>query len=174
MICNVRKELRSDILGTSCRKSTPSSSSAVTLRDEFVANVTFFKRTHWPSAKFSIQPFHTHYTTSTTPTTHPYPHTSSHRAQFATFPCNQPVRAERRVRVRIFKRGGKLQNVAQLPSNNWHHKKHAGPKGVSKDNLFFVWMLDKGCSYIGFNCCNHVEQSHFIGPLPPLAHCPWG
>ena len=138
LICNVRKELRSDILGTSCRKSTPSRGSAVTLRDEFVANVTFFKRTHRPSAKFSIQPFHTHYTTSTTLTTHPYPHTSSHQAQFATFPCNQPVRAERRVRVRIFKRGGKLQHVAQLPSNNWHHEKHAGPKGVSKDNLFFL------------------------------------
>ena len=137
-ICNVRKELRSDILGTSCRKSTSSRGSAVTLRDEFVANVTFFKRTHRPSAKFSIQPFHTHYTTSTTPTTHLYPHTSSRRAQFATFPCNQPVRAERRVRVWIFKRGGKLQNVAQLPSNKWHHEKHAGPKGVSKDNIIFL------------------------------------
>ena len=145
LICNVRKELRSDILGTSCRKSTPSRGSAVTLTDKFVANLTFFKRTHRPSAKFSIQPFHTHYTTSTTLTTHPYPHTSSHRAQFATFPRNQPVRAERRVRVRIFKRGGKLQHVAQLPSNNWHHKKHAGPKGVSKDNLFFLWILDNGC-----------------------------
>ena len=140
LICNVRKELRSDILGTSCRKSTPSRDSAVTLRDEFVANVTFFKRTHRPSAKFSIQPFHTHYTTSPTLTTHLYPHTSSHRAQFATFPCNQPVRVERRVRVRIFKRGEKLQNVAQLPSNNWHHKKHAGPKGVSKENIIFPWI----------------------------------
>ena len=45
--------------------------------------------------------------------------------------------------MRIFKRGEKLQNVAQLPSNNWHHKKHAGPKGVSKENLFLFgyWIM---------------------------------
>ena len=142
LICNVRKELRSDILGTSCRKSTPSRGSTVTLRDEFVANVTFFKRTHRPSAKFSIQPFLTHYTTSTSPTTQVpttnpiLPHIGHSLQPFRA--TNQWEQKEGSLRVRIFKRAEKLQNVAQLPSNNWHHKKHAGPKGVSKDNLIFL------------------------------------